>query len=106
MKKEELKPIVKDFLHKMSDAWFEDKPIWKTLAYNLVDANVNKYDGVLDMFANENGDIDVEGILKSIGETMEDNYKIDLQQFHPILPNRILLITKEDIQHLVGLLSH
>lgn len=57
------------------------------------------------MFANENGDIDVEDLLKKIGETMESPYQIDLQQFSPLLPNRILLITKEDIQQLEGLLS-
>ena len=106
MKKEQLKPILKEYIHKMMDSWFDGLPLWKILGHSFVEANVNKYDNVIDMFANENGDIDVEGLLKKIGETMESPYQIDLQQFSPLLPNRILLITKEDIQQLEGLLSH
>lgn len=101
MKKEELKPILKDFLYKMMDDWFIDKPLWNSLGKSLVNANVNKYDAVFEMFADENGDIDVKGILDNIGQTMESNYQIDLQQFSPILPNRILLITKDDINSLM-----
>lgn len=102
MTKDELKPILKDFLTGMMNDWFSDKPLWKTLGNSLITANINKYDNVLDMFADENGDIDVQGILNSIGDTMEDAYKIDLQQFSPLLPNRILLISKEDIKNLLS----
>lgn len=102
MKKDALKPILKDFLGKMMNEWFSDKPLWKSLGNSLITANINKYDNVLDMFADENGDIDVEGILNSIGDTMEDAYQIDLQQFSPLLPNRILLISKEDIKNLLS----
>lgn len=101
MKKDDLKPILKDFLGKMMNEWFDDKPLFKTLGNSLITANINKYDNVLDMFADENGDIDVEGILNNIGDTMEDSFKIDLQEFSPLLPNRILLISKEDINNLL-----
>lgn len=101
MKKDDLKPILKDFLGKMMNEWFDDKPLFKTLGNSLINANINKYDNVLDMFADENGDIDVEGILNNIGNTMEESYKIDLQQFSPLLPNRILLISKDDINNLL-----
>lgn len=101
MKKDDLKPILKDFLGKMMNEWFDDKPLWKSLGNSLINANINKYDNVLDMFADENGNIDVEGILNNIGNTMEESYKIDLQQFSPLLPNRILLISKEDINNLL-----
>ena len=105
MKKDALKPILKDFLTDMMDGWFGDKPLLKTLGNSLITANINKYDNVLDMFADEHGDIDIEGILNSIGDTMEDAYKIDLQQFSPLLPNRILLISKEDIKNLLASLK-
>jgi hypothetical protein len=85
----------------MMNEWFDDKPLFKTLGNSLINANINKYDNVLDMFADENGDIDVEDILNNIGNTMEESYKIDLQQFSPLLPNRILLISKEDINNLL-----
>lgn len=102
MKKDELKPIIKDFLTNMMNGWFADKPLWKSLGNSLIIANINKYDNVLDMFADENGDINVEDILNNIGSTMEESYKIDLQQFSPLLPNRILLISKEDIKNLLS----
>lgn len=102
MKKDELKPILKDFLTNMMNDWFGDKPLWKTLGNAFITANINKYDNILDMFADEHGDIDVEGILNSIGDAMEDAYQIDLQQFSPLLPNRILLISKEDIKNLLS----
>ena len=102
MTKDELKPILKDFLTNMMNDWFSDKPIWKTLGNTLITANINKYDSILDMFADAHGDIDAEGILNNIGDAMEDSFKIDLQEYSPLLPNRILLISKEDIKNLLS----
>lgn len=96
MKKEDLKPKLQAFLRQMMSEWFADKSFLKGLGIALVDANVNKYDSVLDMFADENGEIDVEGIIKN----MDDRIEIDLQSLSPILPNRILLITKSDLWRL------
>ena len=96
MKKEDLKPKLQAFLRQMMSEWFADKSFLKGLGIALVDANVNKYDSILDMFADENGEIDVEGIIKN----MDDRIEIDLQQLSPILPNRILLITKSDLWQL------
>ena len=93
MKKEDLKPKLQAFLHKMMDEWFPDKNVLRGLGNALIDANVNKYDSILDMFADENGEIDVEGIIKN----MDDKIEIDLQSLSPILPSRILLITKSDL---------
>jgi hypothetical protein len=93
MKKEDLKPKLQAFLRQMMSEWFADKSFLKGLGIALVDANVNKYDSILDMFADENGEIDVEGIIKN----MDDRIEIDLQSLSPILPNRILLITKSDL---------
>ena len=104
MKRDELKPVVSDFLKGMMDGWFEDKPIWKGLGYSLIDANINKYDSVIDMFADENGDIDINSLKKNMGDTITEPFKIDLQQISPILPNRILLIGKDDIDRLFKML--
>ena len=102
MTKDELKPILQAFLTEMMESWFSDRPLVKTLGNSLIKANVNKYDNVLDMFADEHGDIDVDDILNSVGDTMEDAYKIDLEQFSTLLPKRILLISKEDIKNLLA----
>jgi hypothetical protein len=93
MKKEDLKPKLQAFLHQMMSEWFPDKNVLRGLGNALIDANVNKYDSILDMFADENGEIDVEGIIKN----MDDKIEIDLQSLSPILPNRILLIMKSDL---------
>lgn len=93
MKKEDLKPKLQAFLHQMMSEWFPDKNVLRGLGNALIDANVNKYDNILDMFADESGDIDVEAIIKNMDDTIE----IDLQSLSPILPNRILLITKNDL---------
>ena len=77
----------------MMSEWFPDKNVLRGLGNALIDANVNKYDSILDMFADENGEIDVEGIIKN----MDDKIEIDLQSLSPILPNRILLIMKSDL---------
>lgn len=96
MRKEDLKPKLQAFLRQMMSEWFADKSFLKGLGIALVNANVNKYDSILDMFADENGEIDVEGIIKNMDDTIE----IDLQHLSPILPNRILLITKSDLWRL------
>jgi hypothetical protein len=97
MKKEDLKPKLQAFLHQMMSEWFPDKNVLRGLGNALIDANVNKYDNILDMFADEKGEIDVEGIIKNMDDTIE----IDLQSLSPILPNRILLITKNDLMRML-----
>lgn len=97
MKKEDLKPKIQAFLHQMMSEWFPDKNVLRGLGNALIDASVNKYDNILDMFADEKGEIDVEGIIKNMDDTIE----IDLQSLSPILPNRILLITKNDLMRML-----
>lgn len=97
MKKEDLKPKLQAFLHQMMSEWFPDKNVLRGLGNALIDASVNKYDNILDMFADEKGEIDVEGIIKNMDDTIE----IDLQSLSPILPNRILLITKNDLMRML-----
>ncbi|MEE1226332.1 MAG: hypothetical protein UHM08_04415 [Bacteroidales bacterium] len=97
MKKEDLKPKIQAFLHQMMSEWFPDKNVLRGLGNALIDANVNKYDNILDMFADEKGEIDVEDIIKNMDDTIE----IDLQSLSPILPNRILLITKNDLMRML-----
>lgn len=96
MLRNELKPILKDFLKDMMNGWFDDNPILKVLGMSIIDANINKYDNVLDMFADENGDINTDALIDNLKNTMVEPIKIDL----PILPNRILLISKEDLTRL------
>lgn len=101
MKINEFKSVVSDFLRKMLDNWFPDKPFVKGLGISLIDANINKFDSLIKYFENENGDIDVVGLIKNMD--LDKPIEIDLtKDISPILPNRILLITKEDLDMLLS----
>lgn len=97
MTKNELKPVVGDFLKRMMEEWFPDMPFMKGIGLSLIDANINKYDPIIDMFADENGNIDIENLRNNIPST---EIRISLKELSPILPNRILLITKNDMDRL------
>ena len=103
MTKEHLKPILKDFLKKKMDRCLEGSPVLKTLGNSLIEANINKYDNILDMFANEHGEIDVERIISDL--PTDKPIEMDLRQLSPILPNRVLLITKEDLDIFLKMIS-
>lgn len=100
MKRAQFKSAVSDFLKDMLEKWFPDKPFIKGLGISLVDANINKYDSLIEMFEDEKGEIDVYGIIENIGDSLNEPFKIDLRQYSPLLPNRTLLITKEDLNEL------
>ena len=106
MKRDEFKSILGQFLRKMMGYWFPDKPFIKGLGISLVDANINKYDSLIEMFEDEKGEIDVYGIIENIGESLNEPFKIDLRQYSPLLPNRTLLITKEDLNELFTKLTN
>lgn len=106
MKREEFKSILGQFLRKMMGDWFPDKPFIKGLGISLVDANINKYDSLIEMFEDDKGEIDVYGIIENIGDSLNEPFKIDLRQYSPLLPNRTLLITKEDLNELFAKLTN
>lgn len=106
MKRNEFKSILGQFLRKMMGDWFPDKPFIKGLGISLVDANINKYDSLIEMFEDEKGEIDVYGIIENIGDSLNEPFKIDLRQYSPLLPNRTLLITKEDLNELFTKLTN
>lgn len=97
MTKKELKPIVGDFLRGMMEDWFPDMPIVKGIGLSLVDANINKFDNVIEMFEDENGNIDIQNLRNNIPST---ELRLNLRELSPILPSRILLITKNDMDRL------
>jgi hypothetical protein len=100
MKREEFKKVVSQFLRKRMAEWFPDKPLIKGLGISLIDAQINKYDTLIELFEDENGEIDMEGIIENMGDIIEP-IKIDLRQYSPMLPNRTLLITQDDFNELL-----
>lgn len=95
MKRTEFKNRTSGFLKNMMCEWFEDIPLLKGLGISLVEAQINKYDSLIELFEDEKGNIDVNGIIENL--CVNEPIKIDLRQFSPMLPNRTLLITKEDL---------
>ena len=100
MKKEEFKKVLSQFLKRRVESWFLDKPFIKGLGLSIVDANVNKMDKFIELFEDENGEIDVNGLISNLSDIKEP-YKIDLTTISPLLPNRVLLITKDDFNELL-----
>lgn len=82
--------------------WFGDKPLIQAIGITVVQTNVNKFDGVLDMLTDENGQVNVDGLIENLGGILEQDYTIDLTTISPYLPNRILIISKSDINDLIN----
>ena len=95
----EAKTVIHNHLTKLINEWFDDKPIVKAIAKTALQANLNKYDNLLEMITNEKGDIMFEELIKNM--EILDGYQIDLTTISPLLPNRIILISKEDIQEIL-----
>lgn len=101
MTKDVLKPIVADYLGKMIDGWFEGKPLFKALGKTIIQTNVNKFDGLLDMLTDADGNVNVDLLIDNLGDYLENDYSIDLTTYSPLLPQRIILISRSDIQNLI-----
>lgn len=105
MKKNEVKKIVSDYLIKMMNDWFPDKPLIKAFGITIIQSNVNKFDGVIDMITDENGDVNIDSLVENLGDLLEKELTIDLTTISPFLPQRILIVTKSDMQTLINKLK-
>ena len=102
MKIEDVKAIVYKHIDNLISEWFSDKPLFKGLAKTILQANINKYDYLLDMITDKDGNLLIDELVNNMGDAIEKGYEIDLTNISPLLPNRILLISKEDIQALIN----
>ena len=81
--------------------WFADKPLIQAIGITIVQTNLNKFDGVIDMLTNETGQVNIDGLIENLGGILENDYTIDLSTISPYLPNRVLIISKSDIQDII-----
>ena len=100
MKTSDVKVVIYNHLNKLIGEWFEDKPLIQAIAKTALKANINKYDNLLEMLTDEKGNLLVDELIDNLG--IKDGYNIDLTTISPLLPNRIVLITKEDINALIN----
>ena len=99
MQTSEAKAVIVKHLNKLITEWFGDKPLIQAIAKTALQANLNKYDTILEMLTNEKGELMANELFNNLG--IMNGYQIDLTTISPLLPNRIVLITKEDIESLI-----
>lgn len=102
MVKTELKEIVSKFMIGMMDEWFDDNQLFKALGKTVIQANLDRFDGIIDMLTDSKGNVLVNELIDNIGDTfIGDGIKIDLTQYSSFLPARVLLFSKEDWNELI-----
>lgn len=101
MNKTQIKDIISKKIITLMRDWFGDKPLIQAIGITIVQTNVNKFDGVIDMLTDETGEVNVDGLIENLGSILEQDYTIDLTTISPYLPSRILIISKEDIKSLI-----
>lgn len=102
MNKTQIKDIISKKIITLMRDWFNDKPLIQAIGITIVQTNLNKFDGVLDMLTDEEGNVNVDGLVENLGDILENDYTIDLTTISPYLPSRILIISKEDINGLIN----
>ena len=102
MNKTQIKDIISKKIITLMRDWFSDKPLIQALGITIVQTNVNKFDGVLDMLTDEEGNVNVDGLIDNLGGILDNDYTIDLTTISPYLPSRILIISKDDIKGLIS----
>lgn len=98
MKKSELKTRLIKGINKMVDEWFDDNLFFNGIAHTIVKANQNKFDNIIDLITDENDDVLVDDIINY----MTDDIQIDLTKYSSLLPNKILILSKEDVKQIIN----
>lgn len=103
-----------NYLYSLVNQWF-DTTSYSDIVINgalktSIKANMNKYDVLLEMFTDENGDILINDLIDNIGDRLiGDGLHIDLKalfpQFKALLPPKILLYSRKDLNDLKGYFS-
>lgn len=99
MRTSDAKAVIAKHLNKLITEWFADKPLIQAVAKTALQANINKYDNLLEMLTDENGNLLIDELFDNLG--IKNGYQIDLTAISPLLPNRIVIISKEDIEGLI-----
>jgi hypothetical protein len=97
----DVKKVLIKHINNLIGDWFKDKPLYEGLALTIVQANINKFDGLLTMLTDDNGDIMIDELTTNLGSLLEKGYEIDLTTISALLPHRVLIISKEDIQAVI-----
>ena len=91
----DFKRVIIEHLNRLISEWFNDMPLIQALAKTILKANLNKYDNLLELLTDENGDVMIEELITNLN--IRNGYEIDLTTISPLLPARVLIISESDI---------
>ena len=105
MKIEELKTNFVTKSDNLLNAWFDTPTlsdnIFKGIGKTIIQSNINKYDNVINLFADENGDLNIDQLIENVISKLPEKMEIDIQKMIGIPFNKILLISRQDIVNLL-----
>ena len=108
MKVQEFKLMLLNKLYAITDEWFDtntlqDRFINGTLK-TIINANKNKYDNLINMFADENGNVDLSEMRNQLINVIPERIEMDVNEITSkwnipsyLIPNKLLLLTRKDI---------
>ena len=99
MQLNDFKQVITKHLNRLICEWFSDVPLIQALGKTIIKANINKYDNLLELLTDENGDIMVEELINNLN--IRNGYEIDLTTISPLLPNRVIIISRTDIDAII-----
>lgn len=113
MKTDELKLRLMTTVEEMIDTYFNGDTFVEKIANStckaFINANTDKVDEFLKMFADKEGNIDAATIISYYLDQMgEDGFSIDVKEYvknpfiRDILPNKRLIIKKEDLLKMIS----
>lgn len=95
----DFKQVITKHFNRLISEWFSDMPLIQALAKTIIKANINKFDNLLELLTDENGDIMVEELLNNLN--IRNGYEIDLTTISPLLPARVVIISRSDIDAII-----
>lgn len=111
MKANELKQKLEKSAIELINVYYNDNTLIDKLTNStlkaILKANMTKIDGVLDLFTDNEGNIDAESILSCYAEQIGDGLELDIKQYIKsdficnLLPNKVLIISKDDILKII-----
>ena len=99
MQLNDFKQVIRTHGERLINEWFNDSPVFKALAMTMLKANINKYDNYINLLADENGEVMIEELITNLN--IRNGYEIDLTRISPLLPSRVLILSKSDIDAII-----
>lgn len=98
-------------INQLLDGWFDNglqDGIINGILKSLIKNNQNKYDALINLFVNEDGEVDLNELHKQLDKTIDKDIEIDLKSLSVklgipayLIPNKILFLSKKDILNLI-----